>query len=138
VVPLEDAGELRIFAATKAARRLDERLGRACILEAISVKTGEPVRFRARCSVLAANAIQSAALLRRSQDTLRHGTPHGRNLIRRGLCFKLSEYVVGYSEDPGPDLASDDPWLVRGLLALPPRQFSVPPTEDSHEKAATG
>lgn len=67
--------------------------------------TGERYEFRARHFVLCANAVQSAALLLRS-STPRH--PHGlgnsRDLVGRGLCFKLSEYLVGYdhAEITGP------------------------------------
>jgi paromamine 6'-oxidase/6'''-hydroxyneomycin C oxidase/2'-deamino-2'-hydroxyparomamine 6'-oxidase len=69
----------------------------ATALECVRVATGERVRIRARTFVVCANAVQTAALLLRSTGD-RHPTGLGNthDLVGRGLCFKLSEYLVGY------------------------------------------
>lgn len=112
--PLERTGEIDIFVNTKAVRLVQARAGKASVLEAIDMKTGGQVQFRARRFVLTANAIQSAALLMRSSETLSHGTSSGRDLVGRGLCMKLNEYVVGYSDEAKPEIDGNDPWSTGG------------------------
>jgi choline dehydrogenase-like flavoprotein len=85
-----------LFAGLKATRLVTEgRTARA--LECVRMSTGGRVRVRARTFVVCANAVQSAALLLRSVGD-RHpaGLGNTHDLVGRGLCFKLSEYLVGY------------------------------------------
>ncbi|RLK58203.1 FAD-dependent oxidoreductase [Actinokineospora cianjurensis] len=86
----------RLFAGMKAVRLLAE--GRkATSLECVRMDTGERYRFRASRFVLCANAVQTAALLLRSTtDQHPGGLGNTHDLVGRGLCFKLSEYLVGY------------------------------------------
>ncbi len=66
-------------------------------LECVQMSTGRRVQVRARTFVVAANAVQSAALLLRSTgDRYPGGLGNTHDLVGRGLCFKLSEYLVGY------------------------------------------
>jgi paromamine 6'-oxidase/6'''-hydroxyneomycin C oxidase/2'-deamino-2'-hydroxyparomamine 6'-oxidase len=86
----------RLFAGLKAVRLV--AAGRAATgLECVRMDTGEHYVIRARQFVLCANAVQTAALLLRSPAE-RHpgGLGNSRGLVGRCLCFKLSEYLVGY------------------------------------------
>jgi choline dehydrogenase-like flavoprotein len=81
---------------TKAVRLLT-RARAATELECVRMATGARVLVRARCYVVCANAVQSAALLLRSAgDRYPAGLGNAHDLVGRGLCFKLSEYLVGY------------------------------------------
>ncbi|WP_284125085.1 GMC oxidoreductase [Parerythrobacter aestuarii] len=111
LAPLERRNEIRIFPNTKAVRLRDDDGGGGVFLEGIDPHSGVHTQFRARRFVLCANAVQTAALLLRSSATLRHGTPAGRQLVGRGLCMKLNEYVVGYPSEPADGLDDGDPWI---------------------------
>ncbi|ASO18730.1 paromamine 6'-oxidase/6'''-hydroxyneomycin C oxidase/2'-deamino-2'-hydroxyparomamine 6'-oxidase [Actinoalloteichus hoggarensis] len=85
-----------LFAGLKAVRLHSE--GRAATaLECVRMDTGSRHLIRAARFVVCANAVQTAALLLRSTGD-RHPTGLGNthDLVGRGLCFKLSEYLVGY------------------------------------------
>lgn len=94
------------------AVRLVRSAGRAIgYLEAIEVATGARQTYHARKFVLAANAIQTAALLLRSADNAEpSGLGNGNSLVGRGLCMKASGYVCGYPTQPFPPTTKDDPW----------------------------
>lgn len=89
--------DARLFAGLKAVRLLGTTRCDAAALEVVRMDTGRRYEVRARYFVLSGNAVQSAALLLRS-TTERHpwGVGNSRDLVGRGLCFKLSEYLVGY------------------------------------------
>jgi paromamine 6'-oxidase/6'''-hydroxyneomycin C oxidase/2'-deamino-2'-hydroxyparomamine 6'-oxidase len=91
---------LDLLAGLKGVRLERSREDQVEAVTAVRVDTGKTYRFRARTFILAANAIQSAALLLRSQDRWSPtGLGNERDLVGRGLCFKLNEYVVGYDPD---------------------------------------
>lgn len=73
---------------------------RARALECVQMSSGRRVQIHARTFVVAANAVQSAALLLRSTGArYPTGLGNAHDLVGRGLCFKLSEYLVGYRYD---------------------------------------
>jgi choline dehydrogenase-like flavoprotein len=85
-----------LFAGMKAVRlRTSGRAASA--VECVRMDTGTRYVFRAERFVLCGNAVQTAALLLRSTGD-RHpaGLGNTHDLVGRGLCFKLSEYAVGY------------------------------------------
>lgn len=99
--PLLATGELRLFAGLKAVRLTAGPDRRVDAVECVRVDTGRRYRLPARQVVVAGNAIQSAALLLRSADPRwPNGLGNEHDLVGRGLCMKLSEYVVGYRRVP--------------------------------------
>ncbi|MER7076746.1 Choline dehydrogenase [Saccharopolyspora kobensis] len=94
--PAVDLGA-RLFAGLKAVRLLPGAGRQAAALECVRMDTGRRYEFRARQFLLCANAVQTAALLLRS-TTDRHpqGMGNTHDLVGRGLCFKLGEYLIGY------------------------------------------
>ena len=90
----------RLFAGLQAVRLKRERRAQVNCVQAIRIDSGENFTFRARLFVVACNAIQSAALLLRSGDRwCPSGLGNESDMVGRGLCFKLNEYVVGYLSD---------------------------------------
>ena len=86
-----------LFAGMKAARLIASSRRQIGELECIRVDTGETYRVRAAHFVVCANAVQTAALLLRSDSPLHAGALGNANdMVGRGLCFKLSEYAMGY------------------------------------------
>jgi choline dehydrogenase-like flavoprotein len=94
-------GSTTLLAGMKAVRlvtvggRVVERL------ECVRIDSGERQHIRAARFFLCANAVQTAALLLRS-GCERHpnGLGNASDLVGRGLCFKLSEYVLGFRRAP--------------------------------------
>jgi choline dehydrogenase-like flavoprotein len=82
----------------RAVRLTAERTSTVEAVECVDLAFSVRRRFHARCFVLAANAVQSSALLLRSTS---RGAPAGlgneHGMVGRGLCLKLSEYVAGYA-----------------------------------------
>lgn len=75
-------------------------------LECVEISTGRRIHVGARTFVVAANAVQSAALLLRSTgERYPTGLGNTHDLVGRGLCFKLSEYLVGYHYASGMNSA---------------------------------
>lgn len=94
---LLSAERLELLAGMKVVRLERRSEGAVTAVTAARVDSGERYQFRARRFVLAANAIQSAAILLRSQDRWSPaGIGNDHDLVGRGLCFKLNEYVMGY------------------------------------------
>jgi len=90
----------RLFAGLKAVRLRREKQAQVNSVQTIRIDSGENFTFRARLFVVACNAIQSAALLLRSGDRwCPSGLGNEYDMVGRGLCFKLNEYVVGYLPD---------------------------------------
>lgn len=89
----------RLFAGLKAIDLAGGGAREVDALRCVRMDTGRRYEFRARQFVVAANAVQSAALLLRS-TTGAHpdGLGNTHDLVGRGLCFKLGEYVVGYRQ----------------------------------------
>ncbi|WP_018458204.1 FAD-dependent oxidoreductase [Bradyrhizobium sp. WSM4349] len=89
-------GALSIAPGSKAVHIALGSLGRADSVEWLDVVTRHRARVRARCVVLAGNAIQSAALLLRSaQRAAPNGIGNASGMLGRGICFKVSGYVSG-------------------------------------------
>lgn len=120
---------VRLFAGMKAVRLHTDGGRSATELECVRMDTGKRYRIRAGKFVLCANAVQTAALLLRSTaDRYPGGLGNTHDLVGRGLCFKLSEYLLGYrhAADSGP---------VRGVtMGLGP--FSTCAVADLYEDPA--
>ena len=96
------------------AVRLETEGRTARALECVHTATGRRVLVRARTFVVAANAVQTAALLLRSTGShYPAGLGNTHDLVGRGLCFKLSEYLVGFHHAAG-DPSGDSQVLGRG------------------------
>lgn len=97
----------RLFAGLKAVRLRADGARTATDLECVRMDTGTRYRVRARQFLLCANAVQTAALLLRSRGgRYPQGLGNTHDLVGRGLCFKLSEYLVGYryrGDEPAGD-----------------------------------
>jgi paromamine 6'-oxidase/6'''-hydroxyneomycin C oxidase/2'-deamino-2'-hydroxyparomamine 6'-oxidase len=107
--PIFQKNEFRLFAGMKVVRL--NRQKRSSVNEAVAlhVPTGNYYTFSAKKFVLAANAIQSAALLLRSSDTWSpNGIGNENDMVGRGLCFKLNEYVEGFRHEE-TSRSTDDP-----------------------------
>ncbi|MFO0565759.1 MAG: GMC family oxidoreductase [Polyangiaceae bacterium] len=101
--PLLAEGRLSLFAGVRAMRLVRSERDRVSELVALHVGSGSLHRVRARVFVLAANAIQSAALLLRSADDASpSGLGNDTDMVGRGLCFKISEWVDGFLDDAEP------------------------------------
>jgi paromamine 6'-oxidase/6'''-hydroxyneomycin C oxidase/2'-deamino-2'-hydroxyparomamine 6'-oxidase len=99
--PLLKDGSVRLFAGLRAVRLSSDRPGHVDAVHTVRVDTGHEFEFRARHVVIAANAIQSAALLLRSVDRYHpDGVGNHNDLVGRGLCMKQSEYVTAYRRSP--------------------------------------
>jgi paromamine 6'-oxidase/6'''-hydroxyneomycin C oxidase/2'-deamino-2'-hydroxyparomamine 6'-oxidase len=98
--PAVEAGA-RLLAGLKAVRLTGE--GRSVsALECVRMDTGQRYQLRARQFLLCANAVQTAALLLRSSGGEHpRGLGNNHDMVGRGLCFKLSEYLVGYRQEKG-------------------------------------
>jgi len=81
---------------------------RVAYLECVDVQTHERLVIKARHFVLAANAIQSAALLLRSTSKFSPtGVGNDEDMVGRGLTFKVSEYIRGWTTR-APSSPDDD------------------------------
>ncbi len=102
LAPLLTSGVARLFAGMRATRLVSGGLRHVSAVRCVRVDTGREFEFRARHVVLAANAIQSAALLLRSSDRYHPaGLGNDHDMVGRGLCMKPTEYVVAYRRGPG-------------------------------------
>ncbi|MCO5970074.1 FAD-dependent oxidoreductase [Actinoallomurus soli] len=95
-------GALTVATRSRAVRIDLAHPDRAGSVEWLDLRSRTRRRTRARCVVLAANAVQSAALLLRSTSRWAPagiGNDHG--MLGRGLSFKVSGYAVGAACAPG-------------------------------------
>lgn len=93
----------RLFAGLKAIRLVRRNATSVDGVECIRVDNGNRHLIRARYVVVAGNAVQSAALLLRSTDAQSpHGIGNDNDMVGRGLCFKMSGYVLGYRRTASP------------------------------------
>ena len=86
---------------TKAVRLAESTTGNVGPLEIMDMKTNARSWIRARTFILAANAVQSAALLLRS--TSKHspaGLGNRTDMVGRGLCLRACQYVSGVLDGP--------------------------------------
>ncbi|WP_027583759.1 GMC family oxidoreductase [Bradyrhizobium sp. Ai1a-2] len=94
-VPLPP-GALTVALGSKAVRIDLGNVSRADSVEWLDTDSRQRARVRARCVVLAGNAIQSAALLLRSaQPAAPNGIGNGAGMVGSGISFKISGYVSG-------------------------------------------
>lgn len=85
---------------TKALRFIQNNMFRISELECLDMEKGEIFRIKAKQFILAANAIQSSALVLRSVNNWwPDGVGNKSGLVGAGLSFKVSEYVSGWVED---------------------------------------
>ncbi|MDG4773852.1 GMC family oxidoreductase [Solwaraspora sp. WMMD792] len=105
--PARKAG-LRLFAGLKAVRIRRRDATTVDGVECIRMDSGNRHVLRARHVVVAGNAVQSAALLLRSTDKQSpHGLGNDHDMVGRGLCFKMSGYVLGYRRADPPATPPD-------------------------------
>ncbi|MFV2085448.1 FAD-dependent oxidoreductase [Micromonospora sp. LOL_021] len=106
--PARKAG-LRLFAGLKAVRIRRRDATTVDGVECIRMDSGNRHVLRARHVVVAGNAVQSAALLLRSTDKQSpHGLGNDHDMVGRGLCFKMSGYVLGYRRADPPATPPDN------------------------------
>ena len=114
LLPLLDRPNLDLIAGMKVVelrRRSRERVSEVL---AVRVDTRETYQLRARWFLVAANAIQSAALLLRSRDSWSpDGLGNEHDMVGRGLCFKLDAYVSGF-RNGGHEPGASGPSPVKG------------------------
>lgn len=94
--PAREEGSLVVATGGRALRVHASALDRAGAVEWLDRRAGVRRTTRTRCVVLAANAVQSSALLLRSPTRWSPsglGNRHG--VVGRGLCFKVSGYAAG-------------------------------------------
>ncbi|MGY4258032.1 choline dehydrogenase-like flavoprotein [Bradyrhizobium sp. USDA 4516] len=87
---------LTIAPGSKAVRIDLGNVSRADSVEWVDTLNRQRARVRARCVVLAGNAVQSAALLLRSaQQAAPNGIGNASGMVGSGISFKISGYVSG-------------------------------------------
>ncbi|WP_341846156.1 GMC family oxidoreductase [Streptomyces caeruleatus] len=105
------AGALTVAHGAKALRIILSNRHHAGSVEWLDLRTRTRRVTRVRSVVLAANAVQSAALLLRSaQRGAENGLGNSTDMVGRGLSFKISGYAAGTVDAPGPrPVVSADP-----------------------------
>ncbi|MGL3104753.1 FAD-dependent oxidoreductase [Bradyrhizobium sp. BR 1432] len=89
-------GALTVASGSKAVHIELGSVSRVASVEWLDTVIQQRARVRARCVVLAGNAIQSAGLLLRSaQPAAPRGIGNSTGMVGSGICFKISGYVSG-------------------------------------------
>jgi choline dehydrogenase-like flavoprotein len=121
--PLFDEPGFHLLAGMKAVELRRRTRDRVTEVVAARVDTRQSYVFRARTFLIAANAIQSAALLLRSCDSWSPaGIGNEHDMVGRGLCFKLDAYVSGFRngghapEGEGPGTPAGGPFSTVTVL----------------------
>jgi choline dehydrogenase-like flavoprotein len=103
----QEPAEFKLFSGMKAVRLSRNQPSLVDSVLALRVDTGQAYRFRARQFIVACNAIQSSGLLLRSADSWSpQGLGNEHDLLGRGLCFKVNQYVTGWFTKPGESTPS--------------------------------
>lgn len=90
---------LALHTGCKAIRLIESGPGRVTAVECLDVASGSRRTVHARTFVVAANAVQTAALLLRSRSRYSpEGLGNGEDMVGRGLCFKVGQTVAGRLE----------------------------------------
>lgn len=89
----------RLVPRHRAVRLVASHPGEVDELEILDKRTGQLWRVRSKLFALAANALQSAALLLRSPSPAGGAIGDESGLVGRNVCFKMSEYVCGFHPD---------------------------------------
>ncbi|HEU5375267.1 MAG TPA: GMC family oxidoreductase [Ktedonobacteraceae bacterium] len=97
ILPLTKQPNFTLCTKVKAVRFLQQKSDTIDGLECLDLLNQRRFTIRARIFVLAANAVQSAALVLRSTTKWWPDGVGNAGLVGRGLCFKLSEYVAGWA-----------------------------------------
>jgi paromamine 6'-oxidase/6'''-hydroxyneomycin C oxidase/2'-deamino-2'-hydroxyparomamine 6'-oxidase len=128
-------GALTVAKGAKALRITLRDRHRATSVEWLDLRTRTLRTTRVRCVVLAANAVQSAALLLRSaQPGAENGLGNSTDMVGRGLSFKISGYVSATVDASSPSTAvsspepTEVPSLNRGIRS--PRDGAYGPGRD--------
>ncbi|WP_077296783.1 GMC oxidoreductase [Virgibacillus pantothenticus] len=96
IQPLLKKENVTLLKNTKALRFLQNNMFSIDELECLDMKTKQTYRIKAKQFVLAGNAIQSAALVLRSNNKWwPNGIGNKYGLVGAGLCFKVSGYISG-------------------------------------------
>ncbi|MGD2114626.1 MAG: GMC family oxidoreductase, partial [Acidobacteriota bacterium] len=93
----------KLLVRHRAVRLVASRRGEVDQLEVLDKRTGQLHRVRSRLFVLAASALQSAALLLRSPSPSGGAIGDESDLLGRQVCFKMSEYVCGHHPRVDPE-----------------------------------
>lgn len=94
LVPILRDPRLTLRTGLKAVRLVEDRKGHVSSLECLDLATGRRESVLADRFVVAANAIQSAALLLRSRtDFSPDGLGNDNDMVGRGLCMKVGQHV---------------------------------------------
>ncbi|WP_216215542.1 GMC oxidoreductase [Amycolatopsis aidingensis] len=102
--PLSAEPNLTVRTGLKALRLAEDRAGHVRELECLDLTTGARESVFARQFVVAANAIQTAALLLRSRsERSPDGLGNGNDLVGRGLCMKVGQNLTARLADDLPD-----------------------------------
>jgi choline dehydrogenase-like flavoprotein len=97
--PLRRRPSFTLATEVKALRFVASGSGGIRGLECLDIREGRRFRVRANTFVLAANAVQTAALLLRSASRAwPEGLGNSSGLVGRGLCMKTTENVVGWTK----------------------------------------
>ena len=95
--PLAHVEELEVATMSRALRIILASAHQAAGVEWLNLRNHRRHVTRAKVIVLAANAIQSAAILLRSADRRApRGLGNRYDMVGRGLSFKVSTYLSGY------------------------------------------
>ncbi|NEB00796.1 GMC family oxidoreductase [Streptomyces sp. SID13726] len=118
-------GALTVAHGAKALRIVLRDRYRAACVEWLDLRTRTLRTTRVRCVVLAANAVQSAALLLRSaQPGAENGLGNSTDMVGRGLSFKISGYVSGTVDAGGFATAVPAPEPAEGASAAEAAEVS--------------
>ncbi|MBB2485163.1 GMC family oxidoreductase [Mitsuaria sp. WAJ17] len=94
--PLAESPHLTLLTGVKALSLQQESARKVSAVQCLDLSSGTTRVIRGRLFVLACNAIQTAALLLRSQTShAPRGIGNEHDMVGRGLCMKLSEYTQG-------------------------------------------
>jgi len=96
LAPLRSAPNLTLRTGLKALQLVERRTGQVGGLRCLELATGRVETVRAGLFVVAANAIQSSALLLRSRSgSSPAGLGNGNDMVGRGLCMKVAQNLTG-------------------------------------------
>ncbi|MFI6905974.1 FAD-dependent oxidoreductase [Nonomuraea sp. NPDC050394] len=99
--PAVEEGSLVVATGSRALRVRASACDRVSAVEWLDQRAEVRHTTRARCVVLAANAVQSSALLLRSPSRWSPaGLGNRHDAVGRGLCFKVSGYAAGTVATP--------------------------------------
>lgn len=101
LVPLAGAPHFTLRDRLKALRLVEDRPGHVSGMVCRDLRTGAEETVTAGLYVVAANAIQSAALLLRSRSGHSpEGLGNRHDMVGRGLCMKVGQYVTARLDRP--------------------------------------